>query len=550
MARNTSHVPSTVSRADHRFSLAPQAKIPRSKFDRSRGLKTTFNAGLLVPVFVDEALPGDTFSLSTTALCRLATPIFPLMDNIYLDFHFFFCPNRLVWSNWENFCGAQTNPGDSTDFLVPQLTSPAGGFAEGSLMDYMGLPTALPTGASAGTISVDSLHFRAYNLIWNDWYRDENLQDSVTVELDDGPDVLANYVLLPRGKRKDYFTSCLPFPQKGPDVLLPLGQSAPITSSGDNVDFFPTGSSSFAWLQMTSGSTTAAYSSNAPATGAATFGPAGTVVDWGQADLSAATSATINQIRLAFQTQRLYERDARGGTRYIEILQSHFGVTSPDFRLQRPEYLGGGTVPMMVSPVPQTVPAGAVFGTPQGNLAAFGVAHAHKIGFTKSFVEHGVILGFVSARADLNYQSGIHRMWSRQTRLDFYWPVLACLGEQEVLNQELYAQGSLVIDATTSEPYDSEVFGYQERWAEYRYGVSLITGLMRSNATGTLDSWHLAQDFASLPTLSATFIEENPPMQRIQAVTDEPSFIMDCYFQLHCAREMPLFSVPGLIDHF
>lgn len=543
MARNTSHIQSTNS--DHKFALAPQANIARSKFDLSRNIKTTFNAGILYPIYFDEILPGDTFNLSTTAICRLATPLFPIMDNIYLDFHFYFVPNRIVWDNWEEFCGYQANPTDTTDYLVPTVTSPTGGFAQLSLYDYFGLPTALPAGTAGGTITVDALIFRAYNLIWNDWYRDENIQDSVTVSLGDGPDANTLYTLLPRGKRKDYFTSCLPFPQKGPDVLLPLGSSAPIYANG----LATTVPQQALTVQDLTGGVYNMYCFNGNALNNIVMQNAQGNGYELFANLTQATSATINEIRQAFQVQKLYERDARGGTRYVEILHSHFGVISPDFRLQRPEYLGGGTMPMFVTPVPQTVPAGAIFTSPQGNLAGFGVAHAAQIGFTKSFTEHGYVIGLVSARADLNYQSGIHRMHSRQTRLDFYWPVFATLGEQAVLNQEIFAQGSLVIDSATAETFDSGVFGYQECWAEYRYGVNLITGLFRSNATNSLDAWHLAQDFTALPTLSPSFIEEDPPMDRIEAQPSQPSFIMDAHFTIHAARPMPLYSVPGLVDH-
>lgn len=537
MTRSTSHIPSVDSIAIHRFTQAANAKIPRSRFDRSHGHKTTFNSGLVIPVYVDEALPGDVFSMSITALARLATPLFPVMDNVYMDFHFFAVPCRLLWSHWEQFNGAQTNPGDSTDYVVPTVTAPAGGWTEGSLADYMGLPTGV-------VITTNALPFRAYNLIWNQWYRDENLQDSVTVETDDGPDTASNYVLLNRGKRKDYFTSALPWPQKGPAVTIPLGTTAPVVAQGpltaNSTSLLVGNSSTSTYWTMRSA---AGVSTNDLSVDVNTGSSISTSTPVGGffADLSEATAATINSLREAFQVQKIYERDARGGTRYIEILKSHFGVVSSDARLQRPEYLGGGTVPVMVNPVPQTVPAGSIFSTPQGNLAAYGTAHAHGIGFTKSFEEHCYVFGFVSVRADLNYQQGINRMWLRQTRFDFYWPALSHIGEQAVYNGELYAQGSAV---------DSEVFGYQEAYAEYRYKPGQISGLFRSQATGSLDAWHLAQDFGSLPTLSSSFIVENPPMSRIKAVTTEPDFIFDSFIRLHCARPMPVYSVPGLIDHF
>jgi hypothetical protein len=552
MRKRTSHVPSVQSSAQAHFAQAPQANINRSRFDRSHGHKTTFDAGQLIPILVDEVLPGDTFTLRATAFARVATLLFPIMDNIQMDFHFFFVPYRLVWEHWEQFNGAQANPTDSVDYLVPTITAPTGGFVEGSIYDYMGIPVGIDN------ITVNALIPRAYNLIYNEWYRDENIQNSVPQTIDDGPDISTDYVVLPRGKRKDYFTSALPFPQKGPAVTIDLGTNAPIvldtSLSGDFPAFvrqsvfdgsnlpplINTGTTNETLFALpTTFAIPSAFGSYAPNTPAsALYDPNGTLV----AQLSGTSVVTVNALRQAFQVQKLYERDARGGTRYTEILHSHFGVISPDARLQRPEYLGGGSSPVLVSPVPQTVPqGGSLFSTPQANLAAFGTSSAHGIGFTRSFVEHGCIIGLVSVRADLNYQQGLNRMWSRQTRLDFYWPVFQALGEQAILNKEIYSQGT--VD-------DDDVFGYQECFAEYRYKPSQVTGLFRSNATGTLDSWHLAQNFASLPTLSPTFIVENPPMARIEAVVDEPDFIFDSFFQYHCVRPMPVFGVPGLIDHF
>lgn len=514
----------------HSFARVPNVEIPRSQFDRSHGHKTTFDAGYLVPVFVDEALPGDTFNVRMTAFARLATPIFPLMDNIRLDTFFFAVPVRLIWDNFQRFMGEQPNPGDSTDFTVPISTSPAGGYAEDSLQDYMGLPTKV-----AG-FEHDVLFTRAYNLIYNEWFRDQNLQNSVTVDTDDGPDTVTNYTLLRRGKRHDYFTSALPWPQKGDAVTLPLGTSAPVVPDGT----VPTlqGITDLTPGNLNVTNTAALFIGGyGGTTQNAEFVNSGL-----ETDLSAATAATINALRQAFQIQRLLERDARGGTRYTEIVRSHFGVTSPDARLQRPEYLGGGSQAVSINPIAQTSSTDGT--SPQANLAAYGTAVINGHGFAKSFTEHCVIIGLMNARADLTYQQGLPRMWSRQTRYDFYWPALANIGEQTVLNKEIYCQG------TAGGADDDGVFGYQERYAEYRYKPSQITGRFRSNCTAPLDAWHLSQDFGSLPALNDSFIQDNPPMDRVVAVPTEPDFICDMHFQFKAARPMPMFGVPGLIDHF
>ena len=527
-------LPSTLSKD---FSRVPKVDIQRSVFNRDHGLKTTFDAGYLVPVFYDEALPGDTFTMDANGFGRLATPINPFMDNLYIETFFFAVPYRLIWNNWEKFCGEQDNPGDSTDYLVPQTT---GTITNSTLYDYFGVPTDV-------NLTFNNLCGRAYNLIYNEWFRDQNLQDSVTVDKGDGPDTLSNYSLLKRGKRHDYFTSALPWPQKGDAVALPLGTVAPVYGDGkalgitEGTTNYGLGAAAGADLRgfagsygQPIGSAQAGINPTTTTLGVVQSGESGIY-----ADLTDATAATINQLREAFQIQRLYEKDARGGTRYTEVIQSHFGVTSPDARLQRPEYLGGGKDRININPIAQTSSTDAT--TPQGNLSGYGTTGFTGHRFSKSFTEHSVVIGLACVFADLTYQQGLARHFSRQTRWDFYWPALAHLGEQAVLNKEIYAQG------TTA---DNDVFGYQERYAEYRYKPSNVTGQMRSNYTQSLDTWHLAQDFGSLPALNASFIEENPPVDRVTAVQNYPNLILDMYFKLKCARPMPTYGVPGLIDHF
>lgn len=516
----------------HSFSQVPTVSIPRSQFKRDFKHSTTIDSGYLYPVLVDEILPGDSLVCSLNAFARLSTPLAPVMDGMFLDSFFFFVPWRLVWENTHKFFGAQDDPGDSTDYTIPQVTTPGAGYTAGSLFDYFGIPVGI-----VGLNNINALWSRSYNLIWNEWFRDQNLQDSVVVDKDNGPDTDTDYVLLRRGKRHDYFTSCLPWPQKGDDVSIPLGTSAPLYAEMDWDDVEDADNIPVIYDGPQSG-TPARHAFTA--SGTSVFGRSNAASSTNDilADLSGATAATINALRLAFQTQKILERDARSGTRYQEIIMNHFGVKAQDHRLQRPEYLGGGSTPVNIHPVPQTSETNT---TPQGTLTAFGTASIQGHGFVKSFVEHGCLVGLVSVRADLKYQEGLHRMWRRRTRLDTYHPSLANIGEQAVLNEEIFADGS---------SNDDDVFGYQERWSEMRYKNSMVTGQFRSSHASSLDLWHLTQEFGSLPTLNSTFIQENPPIARVVATPAEPEFLLDCYFKYNHVRPMPTYGVPGLIDHF
>ena len=572
----------------HRFSDAPAMYMKRTKFDRSHVYKTTFDSGKLIPVFVDEVLPGDTTRMSVNYFARLATPIKPIMDNIYLDWFFFFVPNRLVWEHWQNFCFEQEDPDDSTDYVIPTVS--ATGNSEnsyiGSLWDYFGLPVN-----TSGNISgISALPFRGVYLIWNEWFRDENLQKSVKIQKGDtnevlnsarsseqpawvfttGTSIVPGLACPPRGKRHDYFTSALPWTQKGPGVSVGLAGTASIVdptpmggyllhSTSDQlaaVATYDDGNSYSSDYRETSGSgsitfrnkelhtdrsVVGGFASNTSNSVTMSAQPAGNfLANDSYVDLDTSSIFTINSLRTAFQMQKFYERLARGGSRYTEVLRSFFGVISPDARLQRPEFLGSFTKMINVNPIAQTSATDDT--SPQGNLSAYGVTAAKFHGFTKSFVEHGYILGFVCARADLTYQQGINKMWLRSTVYDFYWPTFAHLGEQAIELREIYAQGSEA---------DTTVFGYQERYAEYRYKPSQITGKFRSSVVnGSLDMWHLSQFFNNAPTLNEEFIVENPPIERIIAVTDEPEFLLDIGFRYTTVRPMPMFGTPGLVDHF
>ncbi len=517
----------------HKFATVPSISTPRSTFDRSHGLKTTFDGGLLVPILLDEIYPGDSLKCDLAGFCRLSTPIFPIMDNMFIETFFFFVPSRQLWSNFRKFHGEQTNPGDSISYTIPQNV--VNNAANMSLADYFGIPTQV-----AANNSVNALPFRAYWHIYNEWFRDQNLIDALDANwtTGDGPDtqsVEATSDVLNRCKRHDYFTSCLPFLQKGDAVELTLGTTAPIF--GANMDFDNLEDSGN-YVQVRDDVGGAANLRRIATTGNYAYGGDSTNgLGEFKVDLSQATASTVNELRQAVQIQRLLERDARSGSRYSEIVKSHFGVDFMDITY-RPEYLGGGSSPINITPVAQT-------DTTVGKLGAFGTGGFTGHGFVKSFTEHGYIIGLVNVRADLTYQEGLDKIWSRSTRYDFYYPTLAHLGEQAVLNKEIYVDAADLGDSTVD-----GVFGYQERFAELRYKPSRITGKMRSNDAGTLDPWHLAIEFGDTPTLDDTFIKDTPPIDRAIVTPTEPHFIMDSYFRYIHTRPMPVYSVPGFVDHF
>ena len=556
--------------ANSRFATNPvRLDMSRSKFPRNFSHKTTFNAGQVIPFYVDEVLPGDTFQVRTSKVVRMQTLLTPVMDNVYLDTYYFFVPNRLVWEHWKQFMGENTESAwiPQVEYEVPQLTAPANGWEVGTLADYMGVPTGVKG------LSVSALPFRAYALIMNEWFRSENLTDPLNIPVDDATvqgvntgnyvsDVAKGGKPFVANKFRDYFTSCLPSPQKGPDVTINTAQlgNAPVVPMDKPVPkdllnypynvYIPNGNSNFGagyhagsvHQNAFGGAYWLAKDGNSDLDPTIDNGVAGYPANlWAQFD-NTVSVATINQLRTAFQIQKFYERSARGGSRYIETLKAHFGVTSPDARLQRPEYLGGNRIPVSINQVIQN--SGTVSGsTPLGDTGAMSLTTDVHSDFTKSFVEHGFVIGVMVARYDHTYQQGIERFWSRKSMFDYYWPEFANIGEQAVLNKEIYAQGNA---------QDDEVFGYQEAWADYRYKPSRVSGEMRSSYAQSLDVWHLADDYSKMPALSDAWIHEAPAtINRVLAVSDNLAnqFFCDIYVQNYSTRNMPLYSIPGLIDH-
>lgn len=523
---------SSIQKHSERFAVTPNINVQRSTFDRSHGRKTTFDPDWIIPVMVDEVLPGDTFNVSMHGFGRLLTPLVPFMDNLYIDFHVFFVPNRLVWNSWEEFItGWNQTTNTVSSKTIPVLSATPTGV--GTLADYFGIPN-LALGHTGG-MNISALPFRAYNLIYNEWFRDQNLVTPVAVPKDDGPDSTM-YGVLRRMKRHDYFTSALPWPQKGSDVLIPSATSIPIVSNAQDPEFShlsgtPVFTDSFLYSDNGSLKLSGLPAGSFPVKFGTHTGLEGDTSD---------LMGTISELRTAYQIQIMLERDARGGSRYIEQLKSHFQVTVPDFRLQRPEFIAQGTWNVNTNPVTQTSESGT---TPQGTLAAF-CTTSGKLNFTHSFQEHGHIFVLASARADLNYQQGLNKMWSRRQRFDFYWPEFAHLSEQAILKQEIF-----LTDATS--PANDDVFGYVERYAEYRYKPSDITGRFRSTVTPNLAQWHLAQTFLAAPSLNDTFMGSNTPISRVLAVTpSHDAFYCDFWFNMKCTRPMPIYSIPGLSDHF
>lgn len=531
------------------FAMVPRADVPRSKFKTQHSYKTTFDGASLCPIFVEEVLPGDQFSGKVTLFARMATPIFPIMDNLHLETFFFFTPNRIVWDNWVKFMGEQLSPGDSISYTIPQVTSSAAdGFTAYGVADYFGLPVqnALVTVA----LSVNALPFRCYNKIFNEWFRDENLVNPALDYTGDASQSESSYAVRRRAKRPDYFTSALPWPLKGGvEVPMPLGSSAPVKTSASAT--VPAAAAPA--MGLIRASTGAAYAGNllvGTNNGVVGSQAAGTANTDGlfpsnlYADLSSATGATINALRLAVASQQFLEKDARGGTRYAELLRNHFGVTPQDARLQRPEYIGGGSTMFQTQAIPQTSASDITGSTTEiGSLGGTTVGTGQHT-FSYSASEHGYIIGIVNVRADITYQQGIHRMFTRSTRYDFYWPTFAFLGEQAIRQDEIYATGVVATDRAA--------FGYQERWAEYRYRPSRITGKFRSYPTaGTLDAWHLAQAFSTPPALNATFIEDRTDdvVSRVVAAgaaADGQQFLLDSVWNISATRALPARSVPGL----